>query len=234
MKAITVCVDYAPLLAMTMPRNLPHLDQWLIVTSPDDGATRDLVECYRACGERVSLYSTDAFYRRGALFNKGLAIEEAFDALGRDGWIMVLDADIVLPEDISLPGERQDCLYSPFRRICRSPKTWNAARAFATYPRHPDREFAGYCQVFHAESGALRGREVWYGTDWTHAGGCDSDFQALWPDDWKIRPEWEVLHLGEPQANWAGVDPRKRDQLRGLLAKRRGKDKYRHEKIQRP
>lgn len=72
------------------------------------------------------------------------------------------------------------------------------------YPVHRNvREWAGYTQIFHADDPAL-GKPPWYDISWIHAGGADSQFQHRWAEDKKIRPTWEVLHLGEAGLNWYG------------------------------
>jgi hypothetical protein len=205
MKAIMVCVDYADLLEVTLERNVGFFDKILVVSTERDAATKSLVDQYR--GTRVSLYNTDAFYRDGADFNKGLAMEEGFDVLGRDGWITILDADIVLPVDfhdqITKYVTDPQFIYGPYRRMCVKPEAWNGGYDWAALPRVPDREIAGYCQVFNAEAPALQAKP-WYGTTWKHAGGCDSVFQAKFPVGARIRMPFDVLHLGQHGVNWHG------------------------------
>jgi hypothetical protein len=214
MKAILVCVDYADLLAITLARNFTMFDKVLIVSNDRDSETHALAKSYKYAD--VSLYNTDAFYRDGADFNKGLAIEEGFDVLGRDGWIAVLDADIVLPRDfcgqLSLHAVDPHCIYGPSRRLCVNPKDWNGGYDWSRLPRIPDREIAGYCQVFHANAPVLQYRP-WYGTNWTHAGGCDSVFQAKWPTEQRTRLPFDALHLGPHGVNWHGRVTQKTQRL---------------------
>jgi hypothetical protein len=72
------------------------------------------------------------------------------------------------------------------------------------YPIHRNTaEWAGYSQIFHANDPVL-GSPPWHEVDWVHAGGADSMFQRKWPRDRKIRPPFEVLHLGLAGENWMG------------------------------
>lgn len=72
------------------------------------------------------------------------------------------------------------------------------------FPVHRNvNEWAGYSQIFHAEDPAL-GPPPWHEINWTHAGGADSLFQRKWPAHLKVRPPWEVLHLGSAGKNWMG------------------------------
>ena len=208
-KSLAVCVEYDDFLAITLPRNMRHFTRTLVVTSPADTRTQDLAKQHGA-----ECYVTDAFYRNGAAFNKGLAIEEAFDVLGRDGWICVWDADIVMPDCIQFPREI-DCLYSPARHILDDPATYSDDLTWLTLPSPTQpHEFDGYFQMFHS----LTIDPPWYGTGWRHAGGCDSDFQFRFSEASRRRPPFSVLHLGSegiPEIgvrigrNWRGrVTPR--------------------------
>ncbi len=200
-KSLTVCVDYDDFLTVTLPRNKRHFSRTLVVTSPTDTQTQELAK-----EQECECYVTDAFYRDGAVFNKGLAVEEAFDVLGRDGWICVWDADVVMPESIDIQNREQDCLYVPGRHILDQPGRFSDDLNWATLPLPTQpHEFDGYCQIFHAS--AID--PPWYGTTWTHAGGCDSDFEFKFPAEKRRRAPFTVLHLGTDGSNWRGrVTPR--------------------------
>lgn len=205
MRAITVCIEYDDLLAITLPRNVRHFKSVLVVTSFADRATVALVD--RTPGAEV--YRTDAFYRDGAAFNKGVAIESGlrvFNPIGHTGarsWLCVLDADCLLPEDADFSGLVPGNLYCPRRRMLYKPQEWSPELDWSELPRKRDVEHAGYCQVFHAADPVLRERP-WYPTGWRHAGGCDSDFQAKWPKGNRLWLDWECLHLGGSMQNWCG------------------------------
>lgn len=239
--AIMVCVDYADLLAITLPYNRHHFRDVMIVTSPSDVATQDLANRLG-----VGLYITDSFYAGGAVFNKWLALEYGLDFLGRDGWLCIMDADVlwpkVLPEFRLEPGK----LYTPFRRMFEDVTQPIPEEAdWAKYPRHrQEKEFAGYSQIFHADDPAL-GVSPWHETNWRHAGGADSFFQAKWAPTNKVRPPFDVLHLGPAGQNWCGRATRyadgsepteadeKRRQLRDFVRSRdrNAPDPYAQEKI---
>ena len=226
MNGLVVCVNYADFLARTLPRNASHFDHIVVVTTPDDVATRAVVH---GC-DHAELFVTQAFTKHGAVFNKGLAIEEGFDFLGRDGWMCVWDADTVMPRDMDLNDLPPNRLYAPRRRICSKPERWDDGEDWRRFPRYRDREFAGYFQLFHASDPVLATRP-WYGTHWRHAGGCDSDFQAKWPRERKVRLPFDVLHLGKPGVNWAGRTPDHQHILRQLRSDR-SKHGYTQEQLQ--
>jgi len=175
-KSIVICVDYADHLAKTIV-NARHFSETLIVTAPHDAATR----------EYPNTYVTDAFYRNGAHFNKGAAMEEAFNVIGRAGWICTWDADILLPDDLQLPELDPWTLYSAPRRMDDGAisREWG---------------FPGYFHIFNAIAHA----PPWYDVTFKHAGGGDGYFASRF-----AKREYlpiEVRHFGPRDTNWCGRD----------------------------
>jgi len=231
MNAIIICVDYADFLGVTLPYNRHHFDRVLVVTTHKDTETQVV-----ATANNAELFLTDDFYACGAHFNKWLPLEQGLDRLGRHGWLCILDADILWPKTIPIYTLTKGSLYTPLRRMqfnldngpCLNEAAW------AMYPHHTNmREFAGWTQIFHAEDEHL-GEAPWHEINWKHAGGADSFFQARWPAQCKIRPPFEVLHLGTPGTNWCGrttefLDgrmapfPEKKATLQEIILERRGK-----------
>jgi hypothetical protein len=206
-RALTVCVDYHRLLAVTLPYTLRHVDELLVITSHRDERTQHLVRSYP--DDRVRCYTTDVFYEGGAAFNKGAAIERGFDVLGRRGPMAVLDADVVLPAELPpWPEPMIGCLWSPYRCILAEASAFRDDLDWSKLPlglEVGNGEHSGYCQLFHASDPHLAGKP-WYPSTWSTAGGCDSQFSWHWPRAKRRRPAFEVLHLGPPFANWEGVD----------------------------
>ena len=240
MKSIVVCVEFDDLLAITLPRNARRFERVLVVTSLTDEATQHVVSGV----PNGEVYATDAFYRQGAAFNKGLALEEGFDVLGREGWLLVWDADIVMPDRMDLANVEIGSLYSPRRRMCRNVAEYQGQTDWTRWPIQGDLEHAGYFQLFHADDPALRDRP-WYGIDWRHAGGCDSDFQAKWPAHRRLRLPFEVLHLGVEHVNWHGrcqprldgslpPDAQARREAQQQMYRERRRHGFRREKIRSP
>lgn len=208
MKAIMVSVDYSDLLAISLKYNRHHFEEVMVVTSFTD------VETVKVCqANNARAFMTNAFYENGAVFNKFLALEQGLDFLGRDGWICVMDSDVLWPRDIKmdelslLPQHHfiNGCLYTPRRRMFEDvTQPIPQENEWGNYPLHPQsREFAGYTQIFHA-SDLVLGPAPWHDTRWKHCGGADSEFQNKWKDENKIRPPWEILHLGPAGTNWCG------------------------------
>jgi hypothetical protein len=218
MRAMMVCVDYSDILSVTMPYNRHHFSEVCVVTSTADQATEDVA---RAHG--CSIHMTDLFYARGAKFNKWAALEDGLDWFGREGWLCLMDADVLWPKSVNIRpfgeslwigAESRQCLVhrgqlcTPLRRMMvdltmpqQLPPLENE---WSHYPIHRNvNEWAGYSQIFHASDPVL-GDPPWHDVNWTHAGGADSFFQAKWPRERKVRPPFEVLHLGPAGQNWFG------------------------------
>lgn len=200
MRAILVCVDYADLLAITLPWNRHHFTEVMVVTSPDDTATCRVAD---DCDARI--LTTNAFYDDGAVFNKFKAMEYGLDAMGRHGLLAILDADILWPDDIGSHDQfKMGRLYTPYRRMMLNPADWHPFTNWTEHEVKTETEHAGYTQIFHAEDSVLDRTGPWHETNWRHAGGADSFFQMRWPASLRRRPSWKCLHLGEPGKNWCG------------------------------
>ncbi|MHC4867638.1 MAG: hypothetical protein ACYTEX_26505 [Planctomycetota bacterium] len=213
-KALTVCVGFDDLLAATLPRNLHHFKDLVIVTSETDRGTGDVLVGLKGQNTtRVGLWVTNVFSQQKATFNKGAAIEQGLDYLGRDGWLCFIDADVLLPPTIDLSGIEPGSIYSAPRRMLEDISRWRDYEDPATWktlPLQPDKDLPGCFWIFHADDPHL-GDPPWWGVDWKHAGGCDTDLQARWPEaKWKWLP-FEVLHLGPAQENWWGRATRRMD-----------------------
>lgn len=265
--AVIVAVDYLDLLKETLPWNLHHFYRVMVITTPRDEQTFRYLQNLNRDEPKVCMVVTDLFYANGAHFNKWAALEEGM-TIGRkfgwfDDWICYLDADVMWPKFVPglsslspIPTTHQDYrftytpgkLYTPRRRMMVDVDMDRAKDQglWATYPLHrQEREFAGYTQLFHSTDPVL-GTPPWHQTNWTHAGGADSFFQMKWREEDKIRPPWEVLHLGPAGMNWCGratelLDGSRPDGWEGRLStlvdmvgKRAGKDgeeRFKAEKI---
>lgn len=210
-RGIVVCVNYDDLLRITLPRNMRHLDECLVVTSPEDERTQEFVRSVPNC----RLHITDAFYRHGAMFNKGLAMEEGFDILGREGWILIWDADTMLPEHLpEIQPQPLPMLYGVPRLILPDPKQYTDTLDWKTLETSADMEFPGYFQLFHADDPHVKDKRPWYDPSFVHAGGGDAYFQDLWPWNRRYRLQsFKVLHLGLRDKNWFGRVTERTDDL---------------------
>ncbi len=94
LESVTISVGYGDFLRAAAPFNRPLLDRWIVVTVPQDCETRSV------CREfSIECIVSEEHTRDGA-FSKGRLIDRGFAMLRGDGWMMHLDADIVLPNDL--------------------------------------------------------------------------------------------------------------------------------------
>lgn len=240
MRAILVSVDYADLLEVTLPYNRHHFDEMVVVTTLADTTSQTV-----AIQNEAVLFCTDSFYDDGATFNKWKALEEGLDFFGREGWICLMDADVLWPKVLPPIDWRVGKLYTPLRRmftdlskpIPREEYLWPA------YKHHRVKaEWSGYSQIFHCDDAVLDD-PPWHEIDWKHAGGADSFFQQKWNPEDKIRPPFDVLHLGLAGENWCGrstpyldgtqhpESSRRAKQLTEVFRTRRQNRNFDHEKL---
>jgi len=201
MRAFLVAVDYADMLSVTLPYNLHHFEEVTVVTTKTDTEIHDICDQYE-----VNCYQTDAFYHGDSVFNKWRALEECLDVLGRDGLICLMDADVLWPSILPIQLFTKDYLYTPRRRMMTDLSNFSIPPedTWEQFPLHRQEvEFAGYSQIFFGNDKHLP-QPPWHEINWRHAGGADSFFQQRWPSEYKIRPPFEVLHLGNAGENWCG------------------------------
>jgi hypothetical protein len=114
------------------------------------------------------------------------------------------------------------------------------------FPLSPQQtEWAGFSMIFHTDDPVLQQRP-WFDVSWRSCSGADSFFQMRWEGKNKVRPPWEVLHLGEDHINWLGRTSMRADgtipegaaerraKLREMMGKRRKQTdatRFDHEKI---
>lgn len=92
MELVIVCDGYADFLAHTLPLNKHFFEHMVVVTSYEDKDTRQLCEHLH-----VNCVPTDDLETRKGNFYKGLGINAGLEALSKTGWVLHMDADIVLP-----------------------------------------------------------------------------------------------------------------------------------------
>lgn len=170
---VTVCVDYLDYLRCAHHHNLALFDDYIIVTHQRDTETVAWTQAHK----EVTPVYTDAFYRNGATFNKGLALTEGLSALhgtlAQQGvtpeWVAVMDADTFVPPDWREQLKRanldKEWMYGARRVLL---PTW------ADYERlwtddiesfeSPKGFGFGWLQLFHWQSAAFQSRaaEGWY------------------------------------------------------------------------
>ena len=217
-RGITIAVGhwYAQTLSLCLPKNLRHLTECVVVTSPQDIAVAALVRDLPG----TRLHVTDAFTRHGASFNKGLAMEEGLDVLGRhDGWVLIHDADIMLPDAVPWSLARPGFLNGARRRMLERPSLFRDDLRWDTLPISRDGGPIGFFQLFQAEDPCLTGKRPWYDVSFAHAGGGDAYFLNHWPNSRRAVLPFDCLHLGPRDSHWFGLEPDQRDVMRAFIVR---------------
>ncbi len=228
---LIVSVDYSEFLRVSVPRWIGDLESLTIVTSQKDEATQEIA---RSHGCRLAV--TDLFYRDGATFNKGRAMEWARRHVAKwEDWFLFIDADIIPPRDFIVPIVRAKpevgFLYSAWRHQAPSLKAVDAPGL----PRiRTDGLGVGYFQLFHTSDPAVTGAIPLIDTWWLHAGNYDNRFMDRWrgpdrPDRRRLIEGLELVHVG-PRDNWWGKG-RKREFDAMQQERRRRGGSWQHERI---
>jgi hypothetical protein len=221
-------VDYADLFRHAIACNRHHFTESLVVTAPHDLPTQQL-----AAEFDLMLHITDAFYRDDAYFNKYRALEEGLDLFGRSDWMLILDADIFLPQQLPPYDYQVGKLYTPLRRMIPG-LPLPVEDDWKTFPYCEwQAEWSGYFHLFHADDPHLP-EGHWYETTWKHAGGADSMLERRWGLKDKVRPLFDVAHVGPGGHNWCGVG--NKDTLDAMMRgrrkrRRKGGDLFAEERI---
>ncbi len=231
LEAVVICVDYADYLAETLPFLLPHVDDVVVVTTPEDGRT------HRVCKRHgVRFLPTRCLYREEEPFNKARGINYGLANLKLDGWVLHIDADIVLPSRTRYLLGNADLeprkLYGCDRVHCVGRVAWDGLKAdpeiqyeWSCLVKAPRRwslgariahvEYGGYCPIGFFQlwnpsgSGVSRYPRVGQGTaehsDVLHAIQWDRPDRCLIPELICIHLETKDKGDGRPMGqNWSG------------------------------
>lgn len=224
--AMTVCVNYADLLAKSIDRWLEGCESLTVVTLPHDRDTHELCWPRMDATKKLSVFSTTAFTRDGASFNKGRAMEQALGNVPWEDWILFFDADILPPADWLDQLRRMNLKPGKLYGSWRWQDRLNGQRI-------RDREYPGYFQLIHSSDPRAQDRPL-FDTSFLHAGNYDTVFQNRWGDGGdgphKERLPLRLVHLGS-LGNWWGRGPDAMAKLGRMYAERRRRGGWQHERI---
>lgn len=196
--AITVCVNYDDILKFMLEQNSELLKHWYIVTSPEDSSTKKTIEEFNRPNVTCMIY--DGFKKNGALLNKGGAVhfvqQYIYDNFN-DTNILILDADILLPEDFisRLPQNLElGTLYGIKARY-----DYDSLSGFILNNTNPtyypnSKLLVGFFQLYKQNNSFYK--------DSRDCAVCDLDFRNLFKK--RINLDVAVKHLGEKCVNWGG------------------------------
>lgn len=223
-EAVIVCKDYSDFLAHTLPENLNHLDRIVVVSHPNDKPTQAL--CTKL---GVDCLETEVMHDSGDALNKGRCINLGLSHLRHEGWVLHLDADILLPHRFrSMLRHAKlspDNLYGADRLNTISYDHWTNHKS-KTVPQHqwrclvvPPCEFPVGSRLLHQEYGycPIGYFQLWHSSckrKYPIVSGSAEHSDVLFAVQWERRnrillPEIFVYHLeseqGSPMgANWSG------------------------------
>jgi len=228
-EAVITCVDYGDFLAQTLPFTLNQVDRVVVVTTFDDEVTQQVCRKWS-----VEYVMTDAFYEKGDTFNKGHGINMGFQSLRQNGWIISMDADIVLPiaarNMLAKSALNENCMYGCQRHNVsgwdawqKLKTTWHDEPQFgynylvSTSDEHPvgatliHKQYGyapiGYFQMWH--SARMHKYQLRYPDVQGNAENDDVQWALRWPRSQRfLLPTIRVFHLeSEPcpmGTNWNG------------------------------
>jgi len=223
-EAVVVCVDYSDFLEYTIADNLQHLDRMVVVTHSRDNLTQRICNKYG-----VDCIKTEVFHDEGDKFNKGRAINLGLSHLRHDDWILIIDADILLPHRfrhmLEMAKLNKENIYGCDRLNSLTFENWSENKD-NTIPQHlwrfmvtPQPEFPLGSRLVHNEYGWL---PIGYFQLWSASKNrlypivCGSSehsdvlFAVQWPREKRILlPEFFCYHLeseglAQMGVNWQG------------------------------
>lgn len=225
LEAITTCVGFGDFLAESLPLNRHFFDYYVVVTSPDDLETQKLCEYWK-----VHCVVTDEFGTQDGEFWKGKGINVGLNQLSKKGWVVQLDADIVLPpltrhwlNEIELDptmiyGIDRFLMQSPekWQEHCRKPKLQQENNAYVHIESYDvGTRFVttavggyipiGFFQLWNPQATGI----ATYPAKHNGAGRTDYQFAQQWPRLKRgFLPEIIAYHLESEKApqgiNWSG------------------------------
>lgn len=236
-EAITVCAridgkpSYADILREVAPYNRALLSRWIVVTTPDDDATKKVCRDHSIECVLTRDFDLSPPFAKAAGINRGLQLCRG------DGWLMHLDSDICLPFDFHQCLEsaqvRRGAIHGCLRLNVVGSDQWDRVKVQGLYARE-----GGWLVEFQQRPGLGVGGQpagqetgyvpigffqLWHGSEtlsWTFprkiypsrhgtAARTDVQFACLWDRrDRVMIPELVVFHLESEHAamgaNWNG------------------------------
>lgn len=230
LEAVSCCFGYSDFLAETAKYNVGVLDRWIICTSKDDLATREVCRKYS-----LECLLTNDHKHDGKDFNKGRVVERALQHLSSNGWRLHLDSDIVLPNKmkhiLKSAQLNENKIYGADRIMVRSFEDWEKfqklgwlthdyhcrvapASGFEIGTRWCSANFGytpiGFFQLWNGKSDQFRGSRIKpYPSDHNDACRTDVQFALHWDrSERELLPEMFVVHLESERCpngtNWKG------------------------------
>jgi hypothetical protein len=206
---VITCVNYSDFLCVSLNENIKQIspDHITVITDSNDMMTQKICDLYG-----VNCVITDKFYENGAVFNKGNGINEGIKSIKDPEWILLTDADIILPSNfidiLSNRGVNQNVLYSASRFLCYTyDKFQQFTRGEITLFDMDEARSCqpiGYFQLFFYFHPALTGNEYVYPIHSKDASWSDMLFADYFKNQKECIDDIKLIHLGKDRENWTG------------------------------
>lgn len=199
LSVIIISVNYNDYLLLTLSHNINIFSNIIVVTTPED------TMCQKICESLdVNIITTDVMYEDGAEFNKGKAINKAIKSIENPGFILLLDADIIVKDKINTTELDINTLYTSDRWICddflKFKKIQNDFNV-ESFTKYESNKGLGFFQLFHIS------KEESFPESSNDASFSD----LLFRDKFVKRKEINntLIHLGEAYKNWKGRETKR-------------------------
>lgn len=197
--AVVICINYSDFLRITYQKNIRFLNKskYHIITSSEDKETIDLCS---EIGAKCEIY--EDFYIKDAKLNKSGAINSIQKRLHvefPDDWILLLDADIILPDNFDALFTTKCTntinLYSLKRKDYEEEEDYKESKNLVDYTGI---NFMGFMQLYHNKT-------KFYPNFSNDCGICDAIFRDYFYDYLVlIDNDAYVVHLGKKDINNRG------------------------------
>jgi len=191
---IIISVNYNDFLITTLERNSIKFDNITVVTSREDKMCQEICNKFGA-----KLIVSEIMYEDGAKFNKGKAINLAIKSLKNPGFILLIDADIIVKEEINTEFLSFDSLYTSDRWMCNTYEDLLKIEKEGNSKNYSYNEVdkgLGFFQLFHYSTGSL------YPESSENAAFSDLLFRDRFTKKESINNS--IIHLGRSYQNWDG------------------------------
>lgn len=194
---VTVCVNYLDFFKISYEKNLAAgiFDHFIVITDSKDQVTYDF--CIK---NNITVVRTDIFYKNGAVFNKGAAINEGFKVLKYKDWVAFMDADTFVPLDFKTRVDfnklNKEFMYGCERVLLKTPVDLLAHESGALDSNFeiPEGFGYGFFQLFNWQSEVIKNCQPGHWS--THnSPNCQNS-------DWMFRNQWGDF-VGS-HAKWTG------------------------------
>lgn len=203
---IIISVNYNDYLIITLPKNLEVFENITVITTPEDEM------CQKICKKfGVRYITTNVMYELGAKFNKGKTLDFAIKMLNDPGYVLLLDADMIINRKIDTSLLKRDVLYTTDRVIIEDLDKYkvyldNTKHFLKNQTVNVDERGIGFFQLFHMLSSCIN-RELIYPTDSDDSSWTDLKFRDKFSKRENL--ELEAIHLGPAYTNWSGRNSEK-------------------------